>query len=152
MKFRKLRIAWSVTWGVLTVLLIILWANSNVSVDKFAVPVTQATYFKFVSVPNQFGIGFDDEAFTDGAICTHTPTDEWLHDYFADNGSPWSEEPSFFKEGGCVAVPYWFGVLIPATFTLAPLLFELRWRFSFRTLLIATTLLAVALGLIVCRR
>jgi hypothetical protein len=43
-------------------------------------------------------------------------------------------------------VPHWFGVLIFAGLAGLPCL---RWRFTIRTLLIATTLVAVVLGLIV---
>jgi hypothetical protein len=42
--------------------------------------------------------------------------------------------------------PHWFLVLLSAAFATAP---WIRWRFSLRTLLIATTLVAVVLGLIV---
>jgi hypothetical protein len=45
-----------------------------------------------------------------------------------------------------MSVPDWFLVLVSATFAVAP---WLRWRFSLRTLLFATTLAALALGLIV---
>ena len=33
MRFRKLRIAWSVVWGIACVLLIVLWVRSYWSVD-----------------------------------------------------------------------------------------------------------------------
>ncbi len=46
-------------------------------------------------------------------------------------------------------LPYWFAVFVSATFAGAPWLSRLDWRFSLRTLLIATTLIAVLLGLIV---
>jgi hypothetical protein len=48
-----------------------------------------------------------------------------------------------------VCVPLWCMVLIPAALGVGPWLSFLRWRFSLRTLLIATTLIAVVLGLIV---
>ena len=149
MRFRKLRIAWSVGWGVLCLLLIVWWANSNISVDKFALPVNQATYFKFLSLPNEFAIGLDDSGLSSGTWHGHIPTDDWLHDYFMYCGNPWSATPSFFVEDEFVIFPHWFGVLLSATFTVAPLMLNLRWRFSLRTLLIATTLVAVVLGLVV---
>jgi hypothetical protein len=43
-------------------------------------------------------------------------------------------------------IPVWFAILTTATLASAP---WLRWRFSLRTLLIATTLVAVVLSLIV---
>ncbi len=45
-----------------------------------------------------------------------------------------------------VRVPCWFAVLMSATLTAVP---WIRWRFSLRTLLVATTLVAVVLGLAV---
>jgi hypothetical protein len=47
------------------------------------------------------------------------------------------------------AFPHWFVVLLFTTLAAAPWLFKICWRFSLRTLLIATTLVAVVLGLIV---
>jgi hypothetical protein len=47
------------------------------------------------------------------------------------------------------AVPFWFLVAVAAALSIAP---WLRFRFSLRTLLIAMTLFAVVLGLIVWPR
>jgi hypothetical protein len=44
-----------------------------------------------------------------------------------------------------VVVPYWLPVLLTGTLAAAP---WIRWRFSLRTLLIATTVIAVVLGAI----
>jgi hypothetical protein len=46
-------------------------------------------------------------------------------------------------------VPHWFLVLLATTFATLPWIRYFEWRFSLRTLLIATTLVAVVLGLIV---
>ena len=46
-------------------------------------------------------------------------------------------------------VPYWFMVLTGMAVTTAPWIRHLGWRFSLRTLLIATTLVAVVLGIVV---
>jgi hypothetical protein len=54
-----------------------------------------------------------------------------------------------FLKGSAVAIPYWF--LIMATVALATLPW-FRKRFSLRTLLIATTLVAVGLGIIVAAK
>ena len=42
-------------------------------------------------------------------------------------------------------LPHWFAALCPAALAAIP---WIRWRFSLRTLLIATTLVAAALGTI----
>jgi hypothetical protein len=51
-------------------------------------------------------------------------------------------------------VPYWVVVCVAATLTIAPWIPWIPWsnRFSLRTLLIATTLVAVVLGLVVATR
>ena len=47
-----------------------------------------------------------------------------------------------------VRFPYWFAVLLATGFAAFGMQ-KLTWRFSLRTMLIATTLVAVGLGLIV---
>jgi hypothetical protein len=49
------------------------------------------------------------------------------------------------QQESTVHVPYWFPVLITGALTLLP---WIRWRFSLKTLLIAATVIALALGLI----
>jgi hypothetical protein len=48
-----------------------------------------------------------------------------------------------------VTIPYWLPVILCAALAVAPWIRLQRWRFSLRTLLIATTLVAAALGVIV---
>jgi hypothetical protein len=66
-------------------------------------------------------------------------------------GSEESYTAFFFKrltDGFSLSVPYWFLVLLFAA--LGTLAYTSRWkRFSLRTLLIATTLVAVALGTVI---
>ena len=45
MKYRKLRIAWSVAWGLLAVLLFVLWVRSYWWSEYVAVPVTSTQSF-----------------------------------------------------------------------------------------------------------
>lgn len=47
------------------------------------------------------------------------------------------------------AVPHWLLLLLAATISAMP---WIKWRFSLRTLLIATTLVAVGLGIVVMLR
>jgi asparagine N-glycosylation enzyme membrane subunit Stt3 len=46
-------------------------------------------------------------------------------------------------------VPFWFLAFVSATTAVLPWLPWIKWRFTLRTMLIATTLVAVVLGLIV---
>jgi hypothetical protein len=63
---------------------------------------------------------------------------------------PQFNSPSYRVQNGStnyeITVPYWLLVLMSATPAIAP---WVHWRFTLRTLLIAMTLVAVVLGLIV---
>ena len=70
---------------------------------------------------------------------------------FADTSGPsfiWSNSPAYKSFG----VPHWFAVVILVAIATLPLSYRFTFGFSLRTLLIATTLVAVALGLIVWLR
>jgi hypothetical protein len=132
MRFRKLRIAWSVLSGVACLLLMVLWVRSYWHNAFFYDSVTSNGFTSVQSSRGQIG---------------------WLHIY-----SDWHPEDmetiagfgwDYSGDSWRAVCPLWFPVLIVATFATAP---WLRWRFSVRTLLIATTLVAVVLGLIVWLR
>jgi hypothetical protein len=53
---------------------------------------------------------------------------------------------TIYHEGFFLTVPCWFPVVLSAVLVVVP---WIKWRFTVRTLLIATTLVAVVLGLIV---
>jgi hypothetical protein len=122
MKYRKLRIAWSVGWGAMTALLIVLWAMSNVLVDYFRIPIGNVTYIEFISLPNDFAVGLEDQGFADGSWHQQRLTDDWLQYSWANWGMPWSAQPSFFVEDNVVYLPYWLGVLLSATLAITPLM------------------------------
>jgi hypothetical protein len=56
--------------------------------------------------------------------------------------------PRFLLGSNYGVIPHWFPVLLTAMLFTVPWIRQLSWRFSLRTLLIATTLVAVVLGLI----
>jgi hypothetical protein len=95
----------------------------------------------------QFGVAEVPEK--GNAHVTSRPISQLSSHYLSDVGQAlnyWGF--GFVNDWGryvCV-VPDWFSVLVTATLVAAP---WLRWRFSLRTLLIATTLVTVVLGLIV---
>lgn len=143
MRYRKLRIAWSVLWGLLAIVLIAWWVRSYWWVDLVSAPVTKSTNFVLSSMPNGFGFGFVGKSSTVMPTWMSNWTAEWLE---VGERADRSDFLTYFQlYHGVVGMPYWFGLLLSATFAAAP---WLRWRFSLRTLLIATTLIAVALGLI----
>ena len=142
MRFRKLRIAWSVTCGIVAVLLCVLWVRSYTTIDVWDLPITAKYSIELGSVPRMIVIGWQNST-----VNRHLsgPTEEWRSTGKMPQSIFWG---GFQKHGPLAAVwmPSWLLVPITAACSIAP---WIRWRFSLRTLLIATTLVAVVLGLIV---
>ena len=65
--------------------------------------------------------------------------------------SPWEFHSITAQEPRAtwLTFPFWLPVLVSAMLSAIPWIRQLPWRFTLRTLLIATTLIAVGLGLIV---
>ena len=144
MKYRKLRIAWSVAWGMVAVLLCVLWVRSQWRVDVIGGPITADWSVGFLSYPGASGLGFEKRSLIPTWTMANDTTVRWL----LLNGDLYSSPlwgGVIWRNGSYVA-PDWF--LISIAFCLAALPW-IRWRFSLRTLLIATTLVAVGLGVIV---
>ena len=139
MRFRKLRIAWSVGWGVVVVLLCVLWVRSYWWWDNFSggfVQSVRGTTF-FYLPPNTTKATWDQTPMNNAATM--------LWEKILGPGP--SARFGVMRGSGIrvVLLPHWFDILFVASIAAAP---WLRWRFSLRTLLIATTLVAAVLGLI----
>ena len=138
MRFRKLRIAFSVTCGIAFVLLVVLWVRSCSYIDSTKVLGHEVTTW--------CGQLLLDETFL------HTPTNfddadvqSTSRRYCAiDIVTTPADDASRYGVGW--AVSFWLLVGLSLAFATAP---WLPYHFSLRTLLIATTLVAVVLGLIV---
>jgi hypothetical protein len=154
MKHRKLRIAWSVAWSVVAVLLIALWVRSywtwdTVSYytdpyDPIKIPRTvEFESWRGVCAVYSEPIGDFSELpfFQRWTHSTKSPP-VWIPEtqWSFKNGDP--EDRHEFK------VPHWFLLGIIGTVAATPWLYKQR-RFSLRTLLIATTLVAMGLAAIV---
>jgi|tagenome__1003787_1003787.scaffolds.fasta_scaffold20711833_1 hypothetical protein len=142
MRFRKLRIAWSVFWGLACVLLIVLWVRSYWWGDVFTFPQ---------SSQGALGIGSINARIMFGATNDDTfPLWEWLVEPNRQPAEflPWFEV-SIRSVSSEMYVPDWLLVILTISVAVLPWIRQLSWRFSLRTLLIATTLLAVVLGLVV---
>jgi hypothetical protein len=115
------------------------------------------TYYGQISImTGAIGVMFSDpqkSAVPIGTV-THTSSEEWVK-YLEDQRTRYGTSPMgdhwsrvwgafFFQNGN--NVPFWFLVGVSVLLSGAP--WRLRARFSLRTLLIATTLVAVVLGLI----
>jgi hypothetical protein len=150
MRFRKLRIAWSVAWGLACVLLIVLWVRS---------------YWKWdfvIAVPFQGAETKGAESYTGTASLQSIDRNDpphWSWSVFEIDEDALGvfaacRENTHFgfgveREGNrwAILVPHWFLLLLAAAVAVAPWL-----RFSLRTLLIATTLVALVLGIIAVTR
>jgi hypothetical protein len=148
MRFRKLRIAWSVMWSLLAVLLVVLWVRSYWQAGCFGCQSRpsffihsqrgQLTYMS--GLPERVRLGFlRDSTFFDATRVSPPPV--------------WGFGAA--TSGGIISLlflPYWPVVLLASTLAVLGVLPWLRWRFSLRTVLIAMTLVALVLGAIVWLR
>jgi hypothetical protein len=150
MRFRKLRIAWSVGWGILCLLLIALWVRSYWYLDEFTELISRNHAVSFMSVKGKFAYYLDE--LVPAVPLAIQP--RGLERYPVSSGyarSQFEEYPSweFINEGlvlWTLRVPHWALVAACATFAAIP------WvprRFSLRTLLIAITLIGSILGTII---
>ncbi len=139
MKHRKRRIAWSVAWGIVAVLLVALWVRSYWWLDDVS-----------PAYPRQFSIDSETGCLW-GDWCPYEAAHGWnLTASPAQNGDVQRQFfTTFIDDAVIIGFPHWVPVFFFATFAGMPWLLERRWRFSLRSLLIATTLIAVGLGLIV---
>jgi hypothetical protein len=145
MRYRKLQIAWSVVWGLAAVLLIALWVRSYWWWDE--IQLGDGHRILVAELSSQYGMNgfFKPEPRSDwnGQISiVNTPVKP-----HAERIMPIYSFNLLNNGGEIIAwVPSWFAVVLASSLSAVP---WIRWRFSLRTLLIATTLVAVALGLIV---
>src|SRR3954447_8356310 len=137
MKFKKLRIACSAFCSLACVLLIVLWVRSYRCWDD---------ELSYVTSNNR---GYYLDSLRGGlSICAapHNPADAGVWRQY----TAWAD-PGFFGFDAFTTTtsisfraPYWFLVTVSAAIVALP---WIPCRFSLRTLLIATTLLAALLGL-----
>ena len=143
---RGLRIAVSVFFGVPCILLVALWVRSYWWHDGLTLTVQNPQTFFCYS--NRGRLSFRYEFRPD--------KDEWVYTSFQPNFR--EEELRLIEEQvPCwrfstsplnTIFPHWFAVMIFGFLMAVPWLYQ-QWNFSLRTLLIATTLIAVVLGILV---
>lgn len=137
---RKLRITVSVFFGLLTVALCMLWA----------VGYNGGAYFGFDSQGRYYSINWANGHL--GMFAVRSQDHGQGNDVTFFGGRHQSLETVFgfrqlvFDNGWNVTVPMWFPVLVCAALSITVWHPRLS-RFSLRTLLIATTFLAIVLGL-----
>jgi hypothetical protein len=152
---RRLRIAFSAVCGIVCLVLAVFWARSYSHEEHLQF---QAVYPKiFVhSVPGILCVGVTGDTSPGGGFKLQAQSYARVEDQMqtvrliyakAVNARGFGairRAPSFV-----FLAPYWFYVSLA---TIAAALPWLRWSFSLRTLLIATTLVAIVLGLVVALR
>jgi hypothetical protein len=143
MKFRNLRIAWTIFWSIACVLLIALWMRSYWCCYTVIVPLS--SNHGVVAQQSHVGILF--------LRCVTDPGQAWSI-VTSDYAELEAYIPSATILGFClygdrgIKLPFWFLISICASIS-ALFFFKRQWRFTLRTLLIATTLVAMVLGLMV---
>jgi hypothetical protein len=149
MKFRKLRIFWTVFCGIACVLVIALWMRSywwDDGITCFRIcPIGSAYSSQGHIIFNR--IESVSSAETEWHV--HTTQITSAPEESENIPSFWWVDTGHHRE---LIVPHWFLAAMFGMFAAAPAVLPSKWRFSLRTLLIATTLVAVVLGLIVWLR
>jgi hypothetical protein len=149
MRQRKLRVAWSVGWGIVCVLLIVFWVRSRWVVEVLTIPIASNWAVAIGSISGSVALTVSDSPFWK---TTSIPANEW--ETMVKFGGLKFPSPIW---GGLLRttsltvllIPCWMPIAFSTTFATVPWLTRIKWRFSLRTLLIATTLIAVMLGIIV---
>jgi len=154
MRFRKLRIAWSVVWGAVAVLLVVMWVRSyRTSYNLYTWWPTTALQVEFNLDSGWFevdGTRFDtSKTMLKGKQLAADERRVWF-----TTAKPMGRPAAWRLSLRTLPTTYWVLILkiqmwLPAMCSvLIGILVWLR-RFTLRTLLIATTLVAIVLGLIV---
>jgi 4-amino-4-deoxy-L-arabinose transferase-like glycosyltransferase len=150
MKYRKLRIAWSVGCGIVCLLLIALWAQAETYDFEFRFPINDSTCISMHTIPGRYRVCcFDDVLHTaywdrESRFASSEEEIERENRYYPT--WRWMSLGQAFHNYREIVLPAWLPVITIAVFGVLP---WWRWRFSLRTLLIAMTLLAVVLGALV---
>jgi hypothetical protein len=131
---RYLRIAFSIACLVACVLLIVLWVRSHQRIDYLFL-----AGHKILAVRGEIQI---DRTWSTWAV----PTGRWYTGPGDSIETLWKTREVQVRPDTGLSLPFWWPTISLLALSVVP---WIRWRFSLRTLLIATTLVAMVLGLIV---
>jgi hypothetical protein len=138
MRFRNLRIAWSVLCGIACVLLCVLWVRSYWWSDGAKVYHAPQRMAQLKSMGAAVHAYVGHYSGSESGLRIFSVPLSRIHQYAPFDWQPLPELR--------VSVPHYALLIALGTVSAVP---WIRWRFSLRTLLIVTTLIAVVLGLIV---
>jgi hypothetical protein len=145
---RRLRIAVSVFFALVAVAFAVLWVRSYWRCDDVSWGISGGPGYKFISLRGEVsGSWFRSR---EGAVSVG-----WRHATVAPDRLPQLSSSGHSQLLGfsfwmpyLAVVPHWFVVVLSVSIATAPWL-SYSGHFSLRTLLIATTLIAIVLGLAV---
>jgi hypothetical protein len=146
LRFRKLRIAWSVFWGLACVLLIVLWVRSYWWGTVLRISDSEGIASCSGSIQTVYVV--DVPPSQEAKWILEIDPEPPLNLVFVKSflGIAYESQPT--PNPPVIVIPHWLPTLLIATLSAAPW-FPWSKRFTLRTLLIATTLVAVVLGLVV---
>jgi hypothetical protein len=144
-----LRIAWSVWWGILCVLLIALWVSSYLAEVRLSGRYTASRGFRVYSSRGCIVCYAPNMPFQPSSYPWHLALDSqhWLRESDARIASV--PKLHYHSQEMWATFPHWFLLGLCGALAITPWVIQ---RFSLRTLLIATTLITVVLGLVVIMR
>jgi hypothetical protein len=158
MKYRKLRIAWSLGCGILCLTLLTLWVRSYWWADAIWYRPTSAIAFRVMSDEGGFTF-LSAERMQLGTMGDPPPLgwshrQYWHHGYASDTADAAPLFRAFRGFHSAIRatwqIPHWLPVLALCTaLGITTSVRHLQFRFGLRSLLIATALVAVGLGLVV---
>jgi hypothetical protein len=143
---RLLRLACSAVCVSACVAPIALWVRTRYACDTIHGPILSIGSIVITSRQGGLGFGFHTSIMEPWHSHTWPPDTAPSDKYLSALVIEFYRSP--VKDFYVVRFPYWFLIVVFTTLT-AALWSSAPWRFSLRTLLIATTLLAVLLGLAV---
>ena len=140
MKFRKLRITWSLVWGVLAVLLVVCWVRSYWGRTSSEILVTPTHRYYIHSVNGAVAFSRNVRVWAGAEFTPHNPDT-----FYSEMATQFGLKVVRDSVGTwyTLSISYWLLEVIAILVVALP---WLRFRFSLRTLLIGTTLVAVGLG------
>jgi hypothetical protein len=153
MRFRKLRIAFSATCLIACVLLIVLWVRSYWRSDNALGPMSKSTAVLLSSYHGRLSAIVEQIEIPKWDYSHNSRAEQLAATSSASVGRTFARlfVIRFIsqKKNSGVSLPYTYPVLLTCALAVVPWIRHLRWSYSLRTLLIAVTLVAVVLGLIV---
>jgi hypothetical protein len=146
MRFRKLTIAFSAVCGTVCLLLIALWVRRYFAQDVITGPLSDTTSLGISSRPEGIGVFYQEFSTPQWRLLSLRPDIPNINPYAAFSGFGLCRaEGELFG----IIVPYWFLVVATGAPATVLLVKAWPWRFSLRTALIVTMLIAAVLALVV---